>query len=645
MSITLEVLGRADLEVQVQGTLDWLKTKADDWEELTVLERRVANHTGDFYRKGFSKRGSYLGSCLRASPQVFALRGDVGEFHALLKSAVEVFSPVVRLLDFSVIEQAIDLPEAKAEIYGGKEIDDNLVLGLLAPVRPRSAAKRTVTVRVRKQPALKDAEDALIAALMAWEFDAARQMAAEYQLRPAIKGDRVNHMGLLRELILGNNDAAMSFLENCPVRYMSDFPPPQRELAEGLIRDDMALLKQGMLAISTRFHRVWNLKTYTTKAKLQRFGSLENMMPAIRTHLLGHHWLLSNWGVALLSLAWNRGMKEAFSDPDLFCEWLPWELCCPEPKPTRGGISAGLRQEVKKKDGKLQHREELIAAAKAGDAKRVQELIAQGVLLDCLDADRLTPLLLAAHAGHVATVVALLEAGADVTRTDHNHRTVLGIAADLGFTEMVKAVLACGVSPDGVDKPVTPLVRASRHGHIEIMKALLEAGADSNKESAYRNSSAIADASRMGHLDAVKLLLSSVADPNGSSENKKPALHEAARTGKPEVAALLLKHGADCNRRDSAGYTALHYAAGEGHLEVLELLTQAGADVNDQTTQGDFAGATPLMLAVEHPKCVQALLRVGADISLMDRKKQTALHLAKEGSESRAFMMQHLVGN
>jgi uncharacterized protein len=109
--------------------------------------------------------------------------------------------------------------------------------------------------------------------------------------------------------------------------------------------------------------------------------------------------------------------------------------------------------------------------------------------------------------------------------------------------------------------------------------------------------------------------------------------------------ALLLKNGVDCNRRDSVGWTALHCAASGGHLPVLELLVQAGADLDAQTTQGDFAGTTPLMLAVEHPTCVRALLRAGANVGLMDRRKRTAMQLAVEGSEARTMILQHLAGN
>jgi ankyrin repeat protein len=648
MSVTIEVLGAGELEERVRGTLDWLKTKEGDWEEINVLESRVAKHVGDFYRKGLSKRGSYLRSCLSAAPEVFALKGKAGEFHSLLKGGVDVFAPTVRLLDFSVIEQQIDLPEAEAVIFEGMEIDDNLVMRLLTMRQSRSTPRKSVTVKVRKQPAQEDVENAFIAALMAWDFDAARQMATEYQLRPSIKGggmSRLNRLGLLREIVLENTSSALGFLENCPEKYLPDFPPPQRELAEGLIRRDLNLIRQGLQALSKRFHHVWNLKTYATKAKLQQFGSMENLLPAIRRHLLGHHWVLSNWGIALMSLAWDRGWKEAFCDPDLFCEWLPWELCCPEPKPVGTRRTAGKRKAGQKAEGKLRLREELITAAKAGDVKRIRELVAMGAPLDGNDVDRLTPLLLAVNGGHIDAVVELIKAGADLAKTDHNHRTALGIAADLGFTEMVKAILACGAPPDGADKPVTPLVRASRHGHLEIMRALLEAGADPNKESAYHNSSSIADASTMGHLEGVELLLRFGARPDGSHEHKKPALHEAARVGNPDIVALLLKNGVDCNRRDSVGWTALHCAASGGHLPVLELLVQAGADLDAQTTQGDFAGTTPLMLAVEHPTCVRALLRAGANVGLMDRRKRTAMQLAVEGSEARTMILQHLAGN
>ncbi|MBI4027479.1 MAG: ankyrin repeat domain-containing protein [Verrucomicrobia bacterium] len=471
------------------------------------------------------------------------------------------------------------------------------------------------------------------AALVAWDFEQAKAMAAAYQLMPPVKGANPDRFGILREAILGNDKNAIAFLENFTNRgYEKDFPPELLELAEGVIRGDASLVRAGLKAVSTRFKTVWTLKTYRTPEKLRRFGSWEKMLPKIHEHLIGFGWLMADWAIAWMSLAWHRGMEDAFSQPELFCEWAPWELCCPKPSlsPTK---PARVRPRLSSRA--TEFRENLFAVASAGDAEAIKELAAQGARLDAYNQDRLTALLLAAKGNHVSAVIALIKAGADVTKLDPKGKTILGIAAEEGMRELVEAVLSSGVHPDLTDKPVTPLVRASRRGDLEIMRLLLKAGADPNRISAYGNSSALVDAVQFGHWDAACLLIGAGADVNKPLPQSDGlcSLHVAARRGDPSFVRLLLEAGANVNVAGKRGWTPLHAAAAAGQHQVIQSLIAAGASLDAQTTIGFPAGETPLMAAVEpcgSPECVKVLLEAGADISIRNKKKQTVFDLAQK---------------
>lgn len=85
----------------------------------------------------------------------------------------------------------------------------------------------------------------------------------------------------------------------------------------------------------------------------------------------------------------------------------------------------------------------------------------------------------------------------------------------------------------------------------------------------------------------------------------------------------------DINALDEEGRSALHYAAWNGLLETLLVLLSAGATVDIRS--GDRR-STPLHFAagMGHLACVEALLRHGADVFLLDVDKWTPLDLAKQ---------------
>jgi hypothetical protein len=159
---------------------------------------------------------------------------------------------------------------------------------------------------------------------------------------------------------------------------------------------------------------------------------------------------------------------------------------------------------------------------------------------------------------------------------------------------------------------------ASLEGHLEVVRWLLEKGADVN--AAEENGwTALMVASDNGHLPVVKLLVEKGADVNKAKNNGRTALIFASLWGYLPVVKWLLEKGADVNAAADAdavkegGWTALMHASQKGHLRVVKLLLDEKADVNAV----DNMGRTALMFASEkgHLPVVKLLLEKGADVN------------------------------
>lgn len=251
----------------------------------------------------------------------------------LLHEAISVYAPVVPQFDYSPRKKKFAVHASHLNKFEGGKRPPDLDSIVTEPICHPMSEYKFVHVTVKNQPGLDAMKEAMICALIAWDFDDARTMAENYPLEPRFGGDAPNRFGLFREAILGNADAAIPFLGRT-LAYSTDRPPERHELAEGVIRGDASLVRKGLKTVSARFKSIWTLKTYRTPAKLRYYRTEERMLPDIRRHLMtGTRWLMADWAIAWMSLAWHQGMKEAFSDQSLFSKWVPWELCCPEPLP------------------------------------------------------------------------------------------------------------------------------------------------------------------------------------------------------------------------------------------------------------------------------------------------------------------------
>jgi ankyrin repeat protein len=228
-------------------------------------------------------------------------------------------------------------------------------------------------------------------------------------------------------------------------------------------------------------------------------------------------------------------------------------------------------------------------------------------------------LIMAVARENLAGIELALESGVDVNARGEYGRRALSAA--IRSPEAVRRLLKAGANPNlpGVDDYL-PLSSAAAAGQLEVMRLLLEAGADIEgrwrgtgptplgyavssygpkavefllKAGADVNASqfdwhgsALGKAIGRGRVDIVRLLIAAGADVNARGKTSKvrdgqpvleaPHLTAAAAQGKAEIVQLLLAAGARVDVRDEEGRTALEAAEAKGHQAVVELLRKAG---------------------------------------------------------------------
>ncbi|KAF8689489.1 hypothetical protein HU200_041812 [Digitaria exilis] len=240
--------------------------------------------------------------------------------------------------------------------------------------------------------------------------------------------------------------------------------------------------------------------------------------------------------------------------------------------------------------------------------------------LSAADAMR-SMLLEAAHDGDLLTfnkMVRLLDKGRGRLRetveavtmdTDEEELKGIGalhLAASNGKLEMCRYLVeGLRVDVDIVDcAGRTPLINAVQGESVEIVKYLLEHGA--NQDKVDRNGFApLHSAAGLGCCEIVELLLARGAYTDPVTCCGTP-LHIAATEGQDCTMKILLDHNADYNKMIN-GMTPLYFAISAASVKCVELLVQAGAVAN-----GDYF-FTALSDAPKNvsSECLNCVLGVG----------------------------------
>jgi ankyrin repeat protein len=254
--------------------------------------------------------------------------------------------------------------------------------------------------------------------------------------------------------------------------------------------------------------------------------------------------------------------------------------------------------------------------------------------------------------GHVELLPILKEAQSGLDESDGLGQTALGYAVTKGLADLASALLEMGADPDVTSSGLKPLEWAVVKENLDMVVLLLKHGANPNFESA-GGRTPLFSAIRGGCAEIVRKLLDAGADPfhqgptgmdsfalaqKEGGRKILQALRSATRTVSPtirrprnatELLIDAIKKGAkdkverclkkkiNVNERHKIGFTALEVALEREDSWFAKRLLEVGADPN--TVDAD--GYTPLDVAIRGGRrdLVKLLLDWGACVSPSQR--------------------------
>lgn len=241
----------------------------------------------------------------------------------------------------------------------------------------------------------------------------------------------------------------------------------------------------------------------------------------------------------------------------------------------------------------------------------------------------------AIQSSDVEQVYQLLESGVDANRKNYSRgQHPLVLASSIGNLDIVEALLAAGANVNaksGIAKSLkfNPTISVSSvPGNASLGEMISEALEDAPDQAKgfYAGFTQFVDAfsneknvSRAGINEQQNSSQDEGVEfdeeENFDEEEEKTALIAAIASGHVEIVKTLLKAGAEVNPKTWDDSVPLVIAAKRGQLEIVYALISAGAEVNRFDLNSEF---TPLGIAVEHGqvKIVRVLLEAGANGSI-----------------------------
>lgn len=245
---------------------------------------------------------------------------------------------------------------------------------------------------------------------------------------------------------------------------------------------------------------------------------------------------------------------------------------------------------------------QLFEAVKNRNAEAVAHILRnEEIDIDAHEGDGMTPLHWSVYLDDESSATMLLEAGANPALATQYGVTPLRLATENHNDTIARLLLAHGADFAAGPSGETALHVAARVGAIRVAEALLEHGAIVDARDEWQSVTSLMIAAAESHVDLVRLLIDAGADVNAKADETElfigpgdesttytqiprggmTALMFAAREGCLECVRLLANAGADVNYQDPAFVTPMNLAIYNGHFDTAALLLDEGADPND----------------------------------------------------------------
>jgi ankyrin repeat protein len=210
----------------------------------------------------------------------------------------------------------------------------------------------------------------------------------------------------------------------------------------------------------------------------------------------------------------------------------------------------------------------IVQAVIRGDEKQVRALIAERVDVNSEDSCGRGVLEWAAILDRREIAETLLAIEGERALSDEKKAIALKRAIQESASGISALLIAAGEDPNSCDWGYSALYEAAKEGQIDIVKNLVEAGADINLIPEGYWTTPIYEAVQNGHLEVVRYLIAKGANIQGFpyGNQNTSLLTIAAEHGQAEVCRILLENG--------VSYTswALIEAGERGHLKIVRQL-------------------------------------------------------------------------
>lgn len=284
-----------------------------------------------------------------------------------------------------------------------------------------------------------------------------------------------------------------------------------------------------------------------------------------------------------------------------------------------------------------------------------------------------TPLFYAMSPDENQCFFLLASKGADLCAIDWDGQTPFEEAICLRNPTLAAYFLERGLSPNYLGASGYYLLhQAVKHESCEIVRLLIDAGANINAREQRQGLTPLHIAAEKNLLEIAEMLILEGTDINAKTYNGRSALHIAASEDCPGIAHLLLSNGADIHQCDFAGKGVLQHALEGIAAETFQLLLDWKADASIVNFEGktllhqiaqstyydqeslseivrmligklpigvkDLYGSTPLHYAVCNQFCIfKQLLEAGANPNVKNYLGETPLHRLEPSKLSRKY--------
>ena len=220
------------------------------------------------------------------------------------------------------------------------------------------------------------------------------------------------------------------------------------------------------------------------------------------------------------------------------------------------------------------------------------------------------------RAGFVGSVRWLLDHWVGAQTRQDNHKAPIHLAEASGHLGQCKIIDPANDTND------TPLHLASLHGHFEIVRQLIEHGAEVNSlGEKHRTPLHLASS-----LVSTEIVTLDPARADVYGRGKRPSSNSLFFGECVDLVQVLIEHGADLIAQDDTGSTPLHLVSSKGSARTVRVLIKHGAGVSARNGNHEI----PLHLASSSgsTETVRLFLRRGVEVNAQDWSHKMPLHLA-----------------